>query len=220
MKASAKDVSIISAAYQGVDVHFTGDAWFNASDVAGRFNKSPNEWLRLPSTKEYIAALERKYGKIPYLKTKRGQSGGTWLHPKLAVPFSRWLDVDFSVWCDEQIDSLLRAPVDWDRDRVKAATSFKLLTDMVKIRRENEGKEAASHHFSNEARLINYAMTGKFDGVDRDQLSAGELQLLVFLEERDIMFLGTGKSYEERKAELVLAAENWRQSRATPFVRH
>jgi hypothetical protein len=29
-------------------------------------------------------------------------------HPKLAVVFARWLDVQFSVWCDLQIDKLLR----------------------------------------------------------------------------------------------------------------
>lgn len=43
--------------------------------------------------------------------TKRGSTangGGTWLHPKLAVAFARWLDVDFAVWCDLHIDALLR----------------------------------------------------------------------------------------------------------------
>lgn len=37
----------------------------------------------------------------------RGQAG-TWLHPKLAVAFARWLDDDFAVWCDLHIDALLR----------------------------------------------------------------------------------------------------------------
>ena len=41
-----------------------------------------------------------------YLKTKRGQGGGTWLHPKLAVRFAQWLDPKFAVWCDMQINSL------------------------------------------------------------------------------------------------------------------
>lgn len=33
--------------------------------------------------------------------------GGTWLHPKLAIRFAQWLDADFAVWCDEQIEHLL-----------------------------------------------------------------------------------------------------------------
>ncbi|OKO96209.1 DNA-binding protein [Xenorhabdus eapokensis] len=42
------------------------------------------------------------------VKTKAGSQGGTWLHPKLAVRFARWLSVDFEIWCDEQIDALIR----------------------------------------------------------------------------------------------------------------
>lgn len=30
------------------------------------------------------------------------------MHPKLAVHFARWLDVRFAVWCDMQIDKLLK----------------------------------------------------------------------------------------------------------------
>lgn len=40
--------------------------------------------------------------------TKAGRGGGTWLHPKLAVAFARWLDMKFAVWCDLHIDALLR----------------------------------------------------------------------------------------------------------------
>lgn len=31
----------------------------------------------------------------------------TWLHPKLAVSFAHWLDVDFAVWCDLHSDALM-----------------------------------------------------------------------------------------------------------------
>jgi hypothetical protein len=33
---------------------------------------------------------------------------GTWLHPKLAIDFARWLDARFAVWCDMQIEKLLQ----------------------------------------------------------------------------------------------------------------
>jgi hypothetical protein len=90
-----------------MDVTFKDDGWFNATAVAKRYNQNPNEWWRLPATQRYVAALNRKYGKIPYLKTQRGKQGGTWLHPKLAVRFAQWLDDDFAVWCDEQIQTLI-----------------------------------------------------------------------------------------------------------------
>ena len=43
--------------YQGVAVHATRDAWFNATEIAALFGKQPNEWLRLPDTARYIEAL-------------------------------------------------------------------------------------------------------------------------------------------------------------------
>ncbi|WP_079550844.1 KilA-N domain-containing protein [Vreelandella subglaciescola] len=39
-------------------------------------------------------------------ETTRGRYGGTWAHPKLAVFFARWLDVRFSVACDERGQSI------------------------------------------------------------------------------------------------------------------
>lgn len=99
---------VILANYKGLQVSFDDDGWFNATTAAKQWSKAPAEWLRLPSTTSYLRALKRKYGKFPHLKSQRGQhGGGTWLHPKLAVRFAQWLDVDFAVWCDEQIDQLI-----------------------------------------------------------------------------------------------------------------
>ncbi|MEY4768064.1 MAG: hypothetical protein RL637_703 [Pseudomonadota bacterium] len=30
--------------------------------------------------------------------------GGTWFHPKLAIPFARWLEARFAIWCNFQIE--------------------------------------------------------------------------------------------------------------------
>lgn len=102
---------IVPFDYQGQSVRFNTDGWINATEAAARFGKRPNEWLRLPDTLEYLGALERTCGKIPYVRTSRARAdrgGGTWLHPKLAVSFARWLSADFAVWCDMQIDGLVR----------------------------------------------------------------------------------------------------------------
>lgn len=106
--------NIIPFPYQGQAVRFNLDGWINATDVAKRFDKRPVDWLRLPDTKEYLGALAKhlNVGKSHNLiQTARGRSGGTWLHPKLAVHFARWLDADFAVWADLQIDALLRGDV-------------------------------------------------------------------------------------------------------------
>ncbi|MDE9428402.1 KilA-N domain-containing protein [Xenorhabdus bovienii] len=59
--------------------------------------------------------------KTGLVNTKTGPQGGTWLHPKLAVRFARWLSVEFEIWCDEQIDALIRGtqPV-FDDHRINA----------------------------------------------------------------------------------------------------
>ena len=102
---------IIKSEFNGSAIQFTDDGWFNATLAANKFGKRVDHWLANQETAEYIAALcespnTRNYGDL--IKTKRGNAGGTWLHPKLAVMFARWLDVRFAVWCDEQIDTLLR----------------------------------------------------------------------------------------------------------------
>ncbi len=184
---------LIQSEYEGLSVSFTEDGWFNATDAASKFGKLPNDWLRLPATQEYLAALVRKYGEIPYFKTKRGQNGGTWLHPKLGVLFARWLDIDFAVWCDEQIDNLLRgthAHYNWKRARSEAASSFKVMNAVLQLVRQDKGKVTASHHFSNEARMINWALTGEFRGLERDTAK---------LEERNAVLIGCGMDYAERK---------------------
>lgn len=36
---------------------------------------------------------------------------GTWLHPRLAVVFARWISIDFGIWCDDKILELLKTGV-------------------------------------------------------------------------------------------------------------
>jgi hypothetical protein len=114
-RSSGGGNSVVFAEYDGLEVAFTSDGWFNATTAAARFGKKPAEWLRLPGTKRYVRALARRIeaGFSHFVRTERGQAGrqgggATWLHPKLAVRFAQWLDVDFAVWCDQKVDELLR----------------------------------------------------------------------------------------------------------------
>ncbi|WEX16255.1 KilA-N domain-containing protein [Pseudomonas sp. G11] len=109
--------NVIRLDFEGQLVRFNTDGWINATEVAKRFGKKPVEWLRLPATERYIAALAKAMhlgGKVGLshfglVVTERGgKAAGTWLHPKLGVRFAQWLDDDFAVWCDTQIDALLR----------------------------------------------------------------------------------------------------------------
>src|SRR5260364_436269 len=66
---------IVPMQYEGHALHFTDDGWFNATEAAAKFSRNPNDWVRLPATQSYLAAFVRKYGNIPYLKTRRGGCG-------------------------------------------------------------------------------------------------------------------------------------------------
>lgn len=117
--------NVIPFRYQGQPVRFNIDGWINATDAAGRFGKRLDHWMASPETKAYVDALAAalkspKSGDLPELvRTRRGNGGGTWLHPKLAVMFARWLDPHFAVWCDLQIDALIHdgIPVQQQFDR-------------------------------------------------------------------------------------------------------
>ena len=202
-------MSIVTLDYQGHAIAYQDDGWFNATQAAAKFNKVPHDWMRLPATVEYIEALSRKYGKFPHLKTKRGAAGGTWLHPRLAVRFAQWLDTDFAVWCDEQIESLLRGKDDWRKLRHSAASSSKVQAAMLQEVRKAVGKATEAHHFMNEHRLINSLLTGEYKGLDRDSLTAYQLDFLAHFEVRNAILIGMGLTYEQRKGALKAEAMTW-----------
>lgn len=200
--------SVIPFDYQGQPVHFNAEGWINATEVAHRFGKEPHEWLRLPDTERYLAGLQRRYGKIPYVKASRARQdrgGGTWLHPKLAVKFARWLSVDFEIWCDEQIDQLIRegGGQSWSQARSELSTIHRALCEALKLCCADQGKTTEAHHYANEARLINQVIAQTFGGRAREQLTPHELNTVTRLESRDMVLLGKGLTYRERKAALL-----------------
>ncbi|WP_324833296.1 KilA-N domain-containing protein [Pseudomonas saxonica] len=204
---------IIPFDYEGQAVRFNADGWLHATKIAERFGKEPAQWLRLDSTKEYIDRLSERMEKsnvgkshITLVKTRRGNTStsGTWLHPKLAVKFARWLSVDFEIWCDEQIDALVRGDqANWQQARQQSAVGYRGLCEALAIAHEESGKTPQRHHFINEAKLINQVITGEFAGRNRDELTAHELLLVTLIEIRDVLLIGQGKDFAARKASLL-----------------
>ena len=119
---------IITKQFESAVLHFTEDAYFNATEAAALFGKRPYASFRLAETQEYVEALARasegnasetrfenseKYAigavETDIIVTVRGgKSPGTWIHPDLVVAFARWLSPDFAVWCDRRIKELLQ----------------------------------------------------------------------------------------------------------------
>jgi hypothetical protein len=202
--------------YEGAAVGFDEAAWFNATAAVERFGKRIDHWLENQETREYIEALchvlnTRNSGDL--IRTKRGKNGGTWLHPKLAVVFARWLDTRFAVWCDLQIDGLLRGThTHYDRRRARdaAASSFKVMAEVLQMARQEQGKATGRHHYINETRLVNWALSGEFKALDRETLAPWGLALLASLEERNAVLLARGVEYADRKKMLEQHAIDYR----------
>lgn len=99
--------NIVKFDFEGRLYSFNTDGWFNATEAAKRYGKRVQHWLDNAETQEYIRILNSRISG-DLIAARRGANGGTWLHPKLAVVFARWLKIEFAVWCDEQIDSIIR----------------------------------------------------------------------------------------------------------------
>lgn len=208
--------------YDGTDVTFTEEGWFNATQAAAKFGKRVDHWLANQDTQEYISALEetnpsevrdsntRNSG---YLKTRRGAAGGTWLHPALAVQFARWLDVKFAIWCDSQIRQLISGKhphYDWKLAKHNASSSYKVFSAVLQMVRAEAGKSTEGKHYSYEAKMMNSVLTGEHKALDRSTLTYDELTLLAKIEERNTVYVGMGLDYRQRKERLKAYVEDLR----------
>ena len=106
--------------FGNIAVSFRADGFLNATVIASHFGKQARDYLKTEQTQQYITALAENLSVKTKILTKEnqivivkrgGSEQGTWLHPKLAVHFARWLDPKFAVWCDEQIEALLNGKV-------------------------------------------------------------------------------------------------------------
>lgn len=195
----------IQAEFNGKQINFNAYAWFNATEVAKAHGKDVHEWVRLPSTTGYINALEVRYGKIPYVKTSKARSdrgGGTWLHPKLAIVFARWISDDFAIWCDEQIEKIIHGDknsIDWMRERHASKQSNKVLNAVLQETMRLKGVEAQRADYAKESAMINMALSGGLlTSIDRDKLPLTTLDLLAKMEARNTVMIGYGVGFDER----------------------
>lgn len=105
---------IIKKEYLGNTINFKiigGHVYADANKMAEGFGGSQRlyDWKNSSNTKRYIEALEKAYRKISdtqLIIVKQGGKAneqGTWIHEKLILNFARYLNVEFELWCDEQI---------------------------------------------------------------------------------------------------------------------
>ncbi len=91
----------------------------------------------------------------------------------------------------------------------------RLMTDITKDVLIFTGKEPKPYHFMNEYRLVNWALTGEFAGVQESSLTGEQIDLLAALRRRNSMLIGIGLAYDLRKKNLELFATEWRSIQPT-----
>jgi len=95
----------------------------------------------------------------------------------------------------------------WIKDRQQSSVEYKVMSAILKDSRELIGKSTQHFHYSNEAKLVNWAMSGEFKSIDRDSLSISDINLLNELQARNAVLIGAGMARDSRKESLKLMVE-------------
>lgn len=128
----ARDVNGIAVQQQQIDGYLNATALAKAYERSTGVRKDVRDWLLTERAKLYIERLSAKTG-IPVLALVRvkkgGNSPGTWIHPKLSVPFGTWLSVEFemlvSEWFEEWMSLWSPSQLEADADRVSMRDELK-----------------------------------------------------------------------------------------------
>jgi phage antirepressor YoqD-like protein/prophage antirepressor-like protein len=128
-------VSPVTFTFREQPVSFMADngkTFFNATQMARSFGKSPREWLSLAETVRFRQSLvnQRKSESMErQIMTVRGSAGATWIEDSLGLEFSRWLSPEFSEWCNERVKELVTKGYvtlkKCDEERFPVPTTFK-----------------------------------------------------------------------------------------------
>ena len=148
--------------YNGTGIVFTADGWLNATASAAALAKPDlDNFLRSKTYAEYadVVAAANSVNSTDLKVTKKGNGGGTFLHPELAVVFARWISPAFAYWCDKQVAQLIRhaqeAPA--RNEQLRTARLRRLGRPDEVIAARNQGV-SVRNHFTNT--LKNHGVNG------------------------------------------------------------
>lgn len=85
------------------------DGYVSLTAMAKTAGKDVAAYLRLASSKAYIAGLEGVHAKshIPLVfvnkSTGSNEDRGTWAHPDVAMDFAQWVSVPFRIWANQTL---------------------------------------------------------------------------------------------------------------------
>jgi len=94
---------LITRAWNGTPIaRRTTDGYVNATAMCKANDKRWSDYRESDRCQQYLDALSQTTG-IPVfdlIVSRQGNSGGTWVHPQVAVDLARWVSAPFAVWMD------------------------------------------------------------------------------------------------------------------------
>jgi hypothetical protein len=179
-------------------------------------SQRPGAFLQSDPIQAFIAALDASPVDAILIASvhsvKGGKSQGTYAVELVAIRYAAWIDPAFEVRVYRTFQKAAKTSTDWRKLRSSAASSNKVMNAMLQEVRAAIGKVTEPHHYMTEAKLVNWAHSGQFTGMDRDSLDIAELELLAFLEMKNATLNGRGVAYADRKPLLKQYAMDWRMS--------
>ncbi len=198
------DVSLLSK---------TDEMFLNATEIASQFDKKPNDFLRLDSTKEYTHEVLKedlsgsgisRYEDLINSKVG-GKYQGTWLHRELVLNLQVAL---FRRRLHKWVEARIEQEHDWKRKRIESKTSFLPMTQAI-LKAHDPIK---FYHFSIESDMINRIVLGmsakKFKqshGIEniRDALNAEDLVEITRLQIINTGLIEIKMNYKTRRKHLL-----------------
>ena len=114
---SSDSNKLVSRSWNGTPIsRRTTDGYVNATAMAKASGKQWSHYRETDRASTYLEALSTNTGiRVAALYiAKPGE--GTWIHPRLAVDFARWISAEFAVWMDEWFWQELEAKASQVRD--------------------------------------------------------------------------------------------------------
>lgn len=180
-------------------------------------NHQPAFFLRTEQTKALIAEVDsEKYADMQTLAVEivQGRNGGTFVCKELVYAYAMWISPKFHLAVIRAYDSLVNGEIEKAKDiatRTILKDEYRPMTDSVLANRLAQGKEAKHYHYSNEADMINRAVTGmsakqfkeKFNCESvRDNLTPDGKKAMLALQRANTALLDLDMDYQERKDRL------------------
>jgi hypothetical protein len=191
------------------------DNFINATKWCKQFGKG-REWKRfmdLDSTPKFIESCcsNLMVDKSVLIQTKQGRTGGTWVHPLVAIKLAEWLNPDFEVFVKQTFHAYLKADMaladsiversdDLEaiiRHNTKSVSRQKQLEKYHGLMGELRGRECEDMHFATVNKHNN-----KLVGIEtrKNGLTADEVTIVSLLEDFEKLQLSRNPDAKKWKA--------------------